>query len=202
MILDFGCGSGPVWGKRNEEVIGVDTSKVRLRVAKNKIQVLCCDGRFLPFKDHVFQRLIAESVLEHIHGYREALLEIRRVISNDGQFRLVQPVDNDPLFFVARRIAGTWNRDKIYSKFTSGNLIHVLSGAFRIVSVSYLPNSPIVGILGFFNRKTPHILSTLDGLYKMFCQTTGVFHWEVVIEARVLPRLNNVVFSFVLVSEQ
>ena len=187
MILDFGCGSGPVWGKRTEEVIGVDTNIARLSIAKNKVQVVCCDGRFLPFKDHVFQIVIAESVLEHIHGYREALLEIRRVMNNNGRFRLVQPVDNDPIFFVARRVAGTWNRDKIHSKFTSGYLIHVLSGAFRIVSVSYLPNSPIVGILGFFNRKTPRVLSTLDRLYKMFCQTTGVFHWEVAIEASVLP---------------
>jgi hypothetical protein len=99
---------------------------------------------------------------------------------------IIQPVDNDPLFFLARRVAGSWNHDKIQSKFTSGHLLQLMSRSFRIRSVNYLPNSPIVGVFGFFGRKTPGVLSALDRFYKMFCQTTGIFHWEVVIDASVL----------------
>ena len=58
-----------------------------------------------------------------------------------------------------------------------------MSGPFKIHSVNYIPNSPMAGIFGFFNRKTPHILSSLDRVYEMFSQATGIFHWEVVIEA-------------------
>ena len=131
--------------------------------------------------------ILSDSVLEHIPEYKRALTEIRRVVTNGGTCRILQPVDIDPLFFVARRVAGAWNGDKVYSKFSSGYLLRQMSKSFRIISVHYLPNSPIVGILGFFNRKTPRVLSTLDRLYKMFSQTTGVFHWEVVIEASALP---------------
>jgi hypothetical protein len=45
----------------------------------------------------------------------------------------------------------------------------------------------MAGILGFFNRKTPRILSKLDRFYQMFSQMTRIFHWEVIIEAFVPP---------------
>ena len=185
MILDFGCGSGHIWAEEDGQVIGIDLNLRRLKIARNRIQVVCCDGRFLPFRDRIFVRILADSVLEHIEGYQRALEEIKRVISEDGQCMIIQPVDNDPLFFLARRVAGSWNQDKIQSKFTSGHLLRLMSRSFRIRSVNYLPNSPIVGIFGFFGRKTPGILFTLDKFYKTFCLTTGIFHWEVVIEASV-----------------
>jgi SAM-dependent methyltransferase len=183
MILDFGCGAGPLWTQKEEQVIGIDINRRRLKVARNRIQVVCCDGRFLPFRDHVFRRVIADSVLEHIQGYWRALAEVRRVLSEEGRCTILQPVDNDPLFFLARRVAGSWNQDKIYSKFTSGHLLRHMSGPFKIHSVNYIPNSPMAGVFGFLNRKIPRILSSLDRTYVLFCQTTGIFHWEVVIEA-------------------
>jgi len=182
MILDFGCGDGRSWDA-NDDVVGIDINLHRLEVAKEKISVVQCDGRFLPFRSSVFSLLLSDSVLEHISDYRRALAEIGRVLTVGGACRIWQPVDNDPIFFVARRVAGTWNGDKIYSKFFSGYLIRQMAESFKIISVGYLPNSPTVGILGFFNRKTPRALSTLDRFYKIFCQTTGIFHWEVVIEA-------------------
>ena len=166
-----------------ERVVGIDINSTRLRAAKGKIQVVCCDGRFLPFRDNVFRRIIAESVLEHIQGYQKALREIKRVISEGGSCRIVQPVDNDPIFFVARRVARSWQHDRVYSKFTSGLLLRLMSGPFIIASVSYLSNSPLAGIFGFFNRKTPLLLSKLDGIYNLFCRTTGIFHWQVIVEA-------------------
>lgn len=183
MILDFGCGQGQRWNAQDDEIIGIDINFHRLVVAKSRIVSVQCDGRLLPFRSSAFSLILCDSVLEHIPDYKRALTEIRRVLTHRGTCRILQPVDNDPLFFVARRIAGAWNGDKVYSKFSSGYLLRQMSRSFRIISVHYLPNSPIIGILGFFNRKTPHILLTLDGLYKMFCQKTGVFHWEVVIEA-------------------
>jgi len=183
MILDFGCGAGPRWTQKEEQVVGIDINVRRLKVAKGRIQVVCCDGRSLPFRDCIFQRVIADSVLEHIPIYSRALEEIRRILNAEGQCTIVQPVDNDPLFFLARRAAGVWHGDRIFSKFTSGSLLLLMSGPFKILSVNYIPNSPMAGIFGFLNRKTPHILSSLDRVYEIFSQTIGIFHWEVVIEA-------------------
>jgi ubiquinone/menaquinone biosynthesis C-methylase UbiE len=183
MILDFGCGSGQVWAEKEERVIGIDINVRRLKVARGRIQVVCCDGRVLPFRDRVFQRVVANSVLEHIPNYWRALAEIRRVLNEEGQCTIVQPVDNDPLFFLARRAAGAWHGDKIFSKFTSGNLLLLMSGPFKIHSVNYIPNSPMAGIFGFLNRATPRTLSRLDRIYERFSRRTRIFHWEVVVEA-------------------
>jgi ubiquinone/menaquinone biosynthesis C-methylase UbiE len=186
MILDFGCGDGRRWNT-NDDVVGIDVNFHRLELANKKISAIQCDGRFLPFRSSVFSSVLCDSVLEHIPDFERALAEIGRVLTVGGACRIWQPVDNDPFFFVARRVARAWKGDKVYSKFSSGYLLRQMSESFRIISVHYLPNSPIVGILGFFNKKTPRVLSILDGLYKMFSQTTGIFHWEVVIEASVPP---------------
>ena len=96
MILDFGCGSGGIWDQEDEQVIGIDINRSRLTIARKGIQVVCCDGRFLPFRDRIFRQVLADSVLEHIQGYQRALEEIKRVTSYDGRCMIVQPVDNDP----------------------------------------------------------------------------------------------------------
>jgi SAM-dependent methyltransferase len=183
MILDFGCGAGSRWTQKEEQVIGIDINVRRLKVARNRIQVVCCDGRTLPFRDCVFQRVIADSVFEHIPIYSRALAEIRRILTEEGQCTIVQPVDNDPLFFLARRAAGVWHEDKIFSKFTSGSLLLLMSGPFKVHVVNYIPNSPMAGVFGFLNRATPRPLSRLDRVYERFSRAAGIFHWEVVIEA-------------------
>ena len=155
MILDFGCGSGRIWAQKNEQVIGVDINRSRLEIARKSIQVICCDGRFLPFRDRVFRWVISDSVLEHIQGYRKALVEMKRVTSDGGRCTIIQPVDNDPLFVLARRVVGAWDRDKIYSKFTSGHLLRSMSQSFRISSVRYLPNAPMLGFSGSSIERRP-----------------------------------------------
>lgn len=183
MILDFGCGCGRKWMRNAEDVVGIDVSLPRITEAKSRISVAQCDGRFLPFRDSVFQLVVTDSVLEHVPDYGRALSEIRRVLASDGRCRILQPVDNDPIFFVARRVARKWNGDKIYSRFSSGRLLNLLSSSFGVVSVKYVPNSPIAGVLGFFNRKAHRHLQKLDRFYSLACSTTGLFHWEVIIEA-------------------
>jgi ubiquinone/menaquinone biosynthesis C-methylase UbiE len=191
VILDFGCGSGRRWGEKDDQVIGIDVNLNRLRIARRKILVTCCDGRFLPFRDKVFRCVISDSVFEHIYGYQKALAEMKRVIDNGGRLTIIQPVDNDPLFVLARRVARTWDRDKVHSKFTSRYLLRLVSQSFTISSVTYLPNAPIAGILGFFNREMPRFLSTLDRVYKEFCKMTRLFHWEVIIECSVPPQIGD-----------
>src|SRR5436853_2872969 len=140
MILDFGCGVGRRWNETNDTVVGIDVSLPRLRDARSRTSVLCCDGRFLPFRNSVFSLIISDSVLEHIDGYGRALLEIRRVLAVNGTFKVWQPVDNDPIFIVARTVARNWMGDKIYSRFNSRRLLTTLSSLFQVVHVEYLPN--------------------------------------------------------------
>ena len=155
----------------------------RLTLAKSRILVVQCDGRSLPFRSSVFSLVLSDSVLEHIPSYRRAVLEILRVLVIGGTVRLWQPVDNDPVFFVARRFAGSWMGDKIYSHFSSRQLLMMLSSSFKIVSISYLPNAPFAGVFGFFHNKTPRLLEKVDHFYGLICKRARIFHWQVVIEA-------------------
>src|SRR6266568_6787170 len=146
MILDFGCGDGRRWKGSNDRVVGIDISLPRIRDAKSRISVVWCDGRFLPFRNSMFSLIITDSVLEHIVGYRTALLEIRRGLTVGGTWKMWQPVDNDPIFIIARRVARSWMGDKIYSRFNSRQLLMTLSPLFKVINVWYLPNAPFSGV--------------------------------------------------------
>src|SRR5436309_7694137 len=183
MILDFGCGHGRKWNDHNDDAVGIDINPHRLLVAKSRIAVVQCDGRSLPFRSSVFSLILSDSVLEHIPNYRRAMLEILRVLATGGTVRLWQPVDNDPVFYMARRVAGRWRGDKVYSRFSSQQLVTILSSLFKVVSISYLPNAPFSGFFGFFNKKIPHPLEEIDQLYGSICKRTAIFHWQVVVEA-------------------
>lgn len=183
MILDLGCGDGRRWNITDDYVLGIDVNAPRLKHAKSRISVAQCDGRFLPFRSSIFSLVMTDSVLEHVDDYRRVLLEIRRVLVSGGTYRIMQPVDNDPIFIIARRVARSWRGDKIYSYFTARQLLRSLSACFDLKSVDYLPNAPIAGLFGFFNRKTPQMLHELDNLYGRVCKKTAIFHWKAIIEA-------------------
>lgn len=155
----------------------------RIRLAKSRISVIQSDGRYLPFIQSVFSLIISDSVFEHVDHYERGVSEIRRVLSKDGKCRIIQPVDNDPIFIAARRVAGGWMGDKIRSYFSSRRVIQTISKAFDINTVSYIPNSPIAGFFGFFNRTVPNGLEHIDHLYGLICKTAKIFYWEIIIEA-------------------
>src|SRR5207245_2070303 len=186
MILDFGCGDGRRWSGENNDVVGIDINLARLTDAKSRISLVQCDGRLLPFRNSIFSLIISDSVLEHIPDYKRAISEIRRVLSTDGLWKIFQPVDNDPIFIVARRVARNWMGDRIYSYFSSGQLLEILSSFFKVVSVAYVPNPPINGVFAFFNKKPPTLLQKIDYVYALICQKLTPFHWEVIIEATKL----------------
>ena len=183
MILDFGCGEGQRWNLNDGEVIGIDINRGRLTKAKAGVAAVRCDGRLLPFRHAVFSSVVSVSVLEHIKDYRRAILEIVRVLEIGGTCRIRLPVDNDPLFLVARRVARSWQGDSIFSYFTSGHLLKEISVSLRVARVRYVSNSPITGVLAFFDRKPPRVLQKIDCFYGRICRTTHTFHWQVDIEA-------------------
>ena len=183
MILDFGCGEGQRWNLNGGEVIGIDINRGRLTKAKAEVAAVRCDGRLLPFRHAVFSSIVSVSVLEHIQNYRRAILEIVRVLEIGGTCRIRQPVDNDPLFLIARRVARSWRGDAIFSHFSSEHLLKEISVYLHVTRVGFVSNSPITGVLAFFDRKPPRILQKIDCFYGLICKTTHTFHWEVDIEA-------------------
>ena len=90
LILDCGCGTGrfvEFFTRKSSRVIGVDISENMLKLAKAKIpnaNLSRVDIFFLPFKANTFDVIICSQVLTHLHNYKEPLLQMRRVLKDDG----------------------------------------------------------------------------------------------------------------------
>ena len=98
-LLDLGAGDGGL-GKMLKGTLpdlkwhGVDISHVGLLQAKYRFQNLLPvvgSGLQLPFRDNFFGAVLAADTLEHIPQPEEALLEIRRILSQEGKFVLNVP---------------------------------------------------------------------------------------------------------------
>lgn len=90
LFLDAGCGYGvfelKFLSKSNgHTVVGADVSGKALRFAKDRnptFDFVQCDIELLPFKDKVFDCVVATEVIEHVPNPLESLKEVKRVCKN------------------------------------------------------------------------------------------------------------------------
>ena len=93
-VLDAGCGFGQwsiAMARHNEDVVGLDSSRERVKVARMLADELNCDGASflqgeltnLPFSDESFNGVFCYSAI-HLGDYRVALSEFARILSSGG----------------------------------------------------------------------------------------------------------------------
>jgi len=95
MVLDAGCGSGALLeaaARRWPVCVGVDGSLRRLVLARHRLKqagvrarLVCANVDALPFADGIFDRVIAEWVLELSPRKERALREWNRMLSEHGR---------------------------------------------------------------------------------------------------------------------
>lgn len=95
MVLDVGCGSGTLLeaaARRWPVCVGVDDSLRRLVMARHHLKqagvrarLVCANVDALPFVDGLFDRVIAESVLELSPRKERALREWHRMLNAQGR---------------------------------------------------------------------------------------------------------------------
>jgi ubiquinone/menaquinone biosynthesis C-methylase UbiE len=95
-ILDVGCGRGEILrhcAKLGADAYGIDYAIVAVQLSQDVVEnttgktgVSQADAKRLPFAAHAFDRVLLFDVVEHLHPWElhEALLEIRRVLKDDG----------------------------------------------------------------------------------------------------------------------
>jgi SAM-dependent methyltransferase/uncharacterized protein YbaR (Trm112 family) len=96
-FLEIGCSWGR-WclaaGQSGYRPIGIDPSLKGIRAARRiaqqlgiQISYLVADGRYLPFRDSIFDQAFSYSVLQHLskENVRSVLAEIHRVLRKGGQ---------------------------------------------------------------------------------------------------------------------
>lgn len=114
-VLDIGCGSGwlaGMLGKQGNRVVAMDISPVGVRKAKQWIEeagrkwqrarehndsqlstlnFVTADIYNLPFSDTSFRWVILSEVMEHLHDPDRTLLEIHRVLEEEGRIVITVP---------------------------------------------------------------------------------------------------------------
>lgn len=106
-VLDVGCGRGEILRhclRLGIEAYGVDYAEAAMRMSHEVIAaerasddavssqtaagICCSDAKKLPFPDGYFDRVLMFDVVEHLHPWelQEAMVEIRRVLRDDGRF--------------------------------------------------------------------------------------------------------------------
>ncbi|MFA4833290.1 MAG: class I SAM-dependent methyltransferase [Patescibacteria group bacterium] len=92
LLLDIGCGPGvfsKILARQGFRVYGVDFSPEVIKVAERKSENLDINYQVasiynLPFKDNYFDKIICLGVFQTVENSETAILEIRRVLKEDG----------------------------------------------------------------------------------------------------------------------
>lgn len=89
-VLDCGCGTGrfaELFIGKQARVVGMDISTNMINIANNKVpsaEFVRGDVFKMPFKDGQFDIAICFQVLTHLHEYERPLLEMKRIIKDNG----------------------------------------------------------------------------------------------------------------------
>lgn len=95
-ILDLGCGDGLfAWILFDEKIdTGIDPDPRELKRAKQFDaygELLECSGDTIPRPDGSYQTVISNSVIEHIKDLSPVLIEVKRILGENGMFYFSAP---------------------------------------------------------------------------------------------------------------
>lgn len=83
LVLDVGCATGLLLSRLEAFSVGVDISINLLRMARRRVRrglgLIQCDAESLPFRDGVFDKVLAVTVIQNISRPDKFLFEIDRV---------------------------------------------------------------------------------------------------------------------------
>lgn len=95
LVLDLGCATGAAGSALKEQghkVVGVDLTVSCLVTAEPRMDaVVRADATHLPFRDGVFDAIVARGTLHHVDTPELVLRECRRVLKNDGRALFLDP---------------------------------------------------------------------------------------------------------------
>ncbi len=111
ICLEIGCGDG-IWiqklKKKSNFLVSLDLSKERVKIAKKKnpyVKFVICDARNLPFKENIFDAIVALEIIEHLPNYgdhKKFLSEVKRVLTSSGKFLISTP--NRPIYRIYKKL--------------------------------------------------------------------------------------------------
>ncbi len=136
IVADIGTGIGILpyllKDKNAEKIIGIDTDKELLNTANSltedkNLYFICANGFNIPVKDSVFDIIFIRYVLQHINLSGDFLIEVKRVMKDDGILVIID-IDDELNLFYPDLPKSSKNLFKIYSEYQK------LKGGDRFIS--------------------------------------------------------------------
>lgn len=100
-LLEVGCGTGPLLvsaSERGYQCVGVDiafrwliVARKRLEAAGIDVPLICACAEALPFPADSYDRVVLDSVIEHVHDQDRVLSQCSRALVPDGAVYLTTP---------------------------------------------------------------------------------------------------------------
>ena len=107
-ILEIGCGNCNFTKFLKKEglgnYVGLEISQEMLALAESEVRRVQADLYSMPFAAGSARVIVSIYNLEHLHRIDDAIDEIFRVISNDGTFLFVVPMENGFLYNLGRNL--------------------------------------------------------------------------------------------------
>ncbi len=152
-ILDLGCGTGLYTErliKMGFDVVSLDYSMEMLRIAKRKIEGKFIRGNAmrLPFRDSVFDGIVAVTSFEFFPDPEKAIKEMKRVVKRGG-FIIVGVLARPNLWSWSRRKKELYRSAHFYTYFKMKKLFR----PEKMRACLYAP--PKAKHLGFWKRMEP-----------------------------------------------
>ncbi len=138
--LDAGCGSGLITRHLAKGSIGIDINPKNIKRAKKYAplaEIIEGDVENMPFSDNNFSTIICSEVLEHMPNPQKAILEIKRVLNQNGV--LIGTVPKKSFLWKLRFLSSTHPGEPYHKEYTKKELTDVLSNFddIKVFSAGY-----------------------------------------------------------------
>jgi ubiquinone/menaquinone biosynthesis C-methylase UbiE len=194
-ILEAGSGSGSIanwFARRYSSVrfVGVDISRIGVSIARQSApqnaEFYVADLKKLPFSDGSFDFCFSQSVIEHIVGWEEAIIELRRVLVSDGH--LLIRVSNGNIDSISRRRAA-------FNYLFLRNCVSTQAPSFELRNGDWTDHEANFDVQEIPSDVLLKTLRKADFSISYF--TTGIHRWRQSpeLKARILSYLNFWPFS-------
>jgi 2-polyprenyl-3-methyl-5-hydroxy-6-metoxy-1,4-benzoquinol methylase len=145
-LLDIGCGDGKFLFSMRElgwVVYGVEISDLAARNARDVLSLNCFSGTIdeASFPDKFFDGITMHQVLEHVADPTETLLEVNRILKDDGILAISVPDADSLEAFIFKNCWFPWDIPRHFSHFSQNSIKQMLDKTgFDIKMIKHDPH--------------------------------------------------------------